>query len=153
MDPYREYQDYVMASRLLIARGLSREVLGLSQYARLRLKRLELAASGRLWALEHLDQRLRFGFWSNPLRLKEALRWLGDAPYLESPLAFEALLYPEEQGRLCYPGQAGAYYLGWLRLPALLMDPRAFEEALREQEARAQALPLFLNAFHRVPGP
>jgi hypothetical protein len=67
-------------------------------------------------------------------------------------LAFEALLYPEEQGRLCYPGQAGAYYLGWLRLPALLMDPRAFEEALREQEERQRELPLFLNAFHRVPG-
>ncbi|GGN06097.1 hypothetical protein GCM10007092_21230 [Thermus composti] len=152
MNPYREYQDYVMASRLLVAAGLSREILSLGQYARLRLKRLELAKKGDWRALEHLDQRLRYGFWTNPLRLKEHLRWLKDAPYLRSPQAFEALLYPEERARLRYPGQAGEYYLGWLRLPPLLMEPLAFEEALKEQEKRLKALPLFLNAFHRVPG-
>jgi len=75
------------------------------------------------------------------------------APYLASPEAFEALLFPEEKARLAYPGQAGEYYLGFLRLPHLLMDPEGFEAALREQEERALALPLFLNAFHRVQGP
>ncbi|WP_298628135.1 hypothetical protein [uncultured Thermus sp.] len=153
MDPYREYQDYVVASRLLLALGHSREVLSLGQYARLRLRRMELARQGRLSPLESLDERLRYGFWSNPLRLREFLRRTAHAPYWASPLAFEALLFPEEQARLAYPGQAGEYYLGWLRLPHLLLDPLAFEEALREQEARAEALPLFLNAFHRVPGP
>ncbi|WP_243030627.1 hypothetical protein [Thermus altitudinis] len=153
MDPYREYQDYVVASRLLLALGHSREVLSLGQYARLRLRRMELARQGRLSQLESLDERLRYGFWSNPLRLREFLRRTAHAPYWASPLAFEALLFPEEQARLAYPGQAGEYYLGWLRLPHLLLDPLAFEEALREQEARAEALPLFLNAFHRVPGP
>ncbi|TBH17417.1 hypothetical protein [Thermus thermamylovorans] len=152
MDPYREYQDYVVASRLLVASGLSREILSLSQYARLRLRRLELAQAGRFAALEALDERLRFGVWSNPLRLKEFLRRTAQAPHWASPLAFEGLLFPEERARLRYPGQAGEYYLGWLRLPHLLMAPRAFEEALKEQEARAEALPLFLNAFHRVPG-
>lgn len=153
MDPYREYQDYVVASRLLLALGLSREVLSLGQYARLRLRRRELVRQGRLSQLESLDERLRYGFWSNPLRLKEFLKRTAHAPFWASPLAFEALLFPEEQARLAYPGQAGEYYLGWLRLPHLLMEPLAFEEALREQEARAEALPLFLNAFHQVPGP
>lgn len=159
MDPYREYQDYAMASRLLVALGLSREILPLSQYARLRLRRLRLARGhaeayleGRWSALEGLDERLRYGFWTNPLRLREFLRRAPDAPYLASPEAFEALLFPEERARLRYPGQAGEYYLGFLRLPHLLMDPWAFEEALREQESRGEALPLFLNAFHRVPG-
>lgn len=153
MDPYREYQDYVVASRLLLTLGHSREVLSLGQYARLRLRRMELARQGRLPQLESLDERLRYGFWSNPLRLREFLRRTAHAPYWASPLAFEALLFPEEQARLAYPGQAGEYYLGWLRLPHLLLDPLAFEEALRKQEARAEALPLFLNAFYRVPGP
>lgn len=114
---------------------------------------MELARQGHLSQLESLDERLRYGFWSNPLRLREFLRRTAHAPYWASPLAFEALLFPEEQARLAYPGQAGEYYLGWLWLPHLLLDPLAFEEALREQEARAEALPLFLNAFHRVPGP
>lgn len=153
MDPYREYQDYAVASRLLVALGLSREVLSLAQYARLRLRRLEIAQQGRFTQLESLDERLRYGFFSNPLRLKEFLRRTAHAPFWASPSAFEALLFPEERARLRYPGQAGEYYLGWLRLPHLLMDPVAFEEALREQEVRAQALPLFLNAFHRVLGP
>lgn len=153
MDPYREYQDYVVASRLLVALGLSREVLSLAQYARLRLKRMELVQKGWFGRLESLDERLRYGFFSNPLKLKEFLKRTAHAPFWASPLAFEALLFPEEQARLTYPGQAGEYYLGWLRLPHLLRDPLAFEEALREQEARAQALLLFLNAFHRVPGP
>jgi len=152
VDPYREYQDYAMASRLLVALGLSREILPLSQYARLRLRRLELAREGRWSALEGLDERLRYGFWTNPLRLREFLKRAPAAPYLASPEAFEALLFPEERARLRYPGQAGEYYLGFLRLPHLLMDPWAFEEALREQESRGEALPLFLNAFHRVPG-
>ena len=153
MDPYREYQDYVMASRLLVALGLSREVLSLSQYARLRLLRMELAKKGEWRALEGLDQRLRYGFWTNPLRLRDFLKRAPAAPYLASPEAFEALLFPEEKTRLAYPGQAGEYYLGFLRLPHLLMDPEGFEAALREQEERALALPLFLNAFHRVQGP
>lgn len=152
MDPYREYQDYAVASRLLVAQGLSREILSLPQYARLRLRRLELARRGEWGALEALDERLRYGFWTNPWRLKEALKRLGHAPYLASPEAFEGLLFPEEKARLRYPGQAGEYYLGFLRLPTLLMDPEAFEEALREQEARGERLPLFLNAFHRVLG-
>ncbi len=155
MDPYREYQDYVVASRLLVALGLSREILSLGQYARLRLKRLELARrvarEGAWQALESLDQRLRYGFWTNPLRLRDFLKRAKDAPYLASPLAFEALLFPEERARLRYPGQAGEYYLGWLRLPQLLMDPQAFEEALREQERRGEALPLFLGVFHKNP--
>jgi len=58
VDPYREYQDYVMASRLLVALGLSREVLSLSHYARLRLLRMELARKGDWRALEGLAQRL-----------------------------------------------------------------------------------------------
>jgi hypothetical protein len=153
VDPYREYQDYVMASRLLVALGLSREVLSLSQYARLRLLRMELARKGDWQALEGLDQRLRYGFWTNPLRLRDFLKRAPAAPYLASPEAFEALLFPEEKARLAYPGQAGEYYLGFLRLPHLLMDPEGFETALREQEERALALPLFLNAFHRVQGP
>lgn len=153
MDPYREYQDYVMASRLLVALGLSREVLSLSHYARLRLLRMELARKGDWRALEGLDQRLRYGFWTNPLRLRDFLKRAPAAPYLASPEAFEALLFPEEKTRLAYPGQAGEYYLGFLRLPHLLMDPEGFEAALREQEERALALPLFLNAFHRVQGP
>ncbi|AEV16880.1 hypothetical protein TCCBUS3UF1_18410 [Thermus sp. CCB_US3_UF1] len=153
MDPYREYQDYAVASRLLLALGLSREILPLAQYARLRLRRLALVREGRYAALEGLDERLRYGFWSNPLRLRDFLKRAGNAPYLASPGAFEVLLFSEERARLRYPGQAGEYYLGWLRLPALLQDPLAFEEVLREQEARLEALPLFLNAFHRVPGP
>ncbi len=152
MDPYREYQDYVMASRLLIALGLSREVLTLSQYARLRLRRMELARKGAWGALESLDERLRYGFWTNPLKLKEFLKKAPATPYLASPAALEDLLFPEERARLRYPGQAGEYYLGFLRLPHLLMDPVGFEEALREQEERARALPLFLQAFHRVRG-
>ncbi|WP_234554521.1 hypothetical protein [Thermus caliditerrae] len=153
MDPYREYQDYVVASRLLVALGLSREILSLSQYARLRLQRLKLAREGRFAALEALDERLRYGVWSNPLRLRDFLQKTARAPYWASPYAFEGLLFSEERSRLRYPGQAGEYYLGWLRLPHLLMAPQAFEEVLREQEARAEALPLFLNAFHRIPGP
>ncbi len=142
-----------MASRLLIAHGLSREVLTLAQYARLRLWRMELAKRREWRALEGLDGRLRYGFWTNPLRLREFLKKAPASPYLASPAAFETLLFPEEKGRLCYPGQAGEYYLGFVRLPHLLMDPVAFEEALREQEERARALPLFLEAFHRVQGP
>ncbi|GAB5603758.1 hypothetical protein FJNA_22840 [Thermus sp. FJN-A] len=153
MDPYREYQDYVVASRLLIALGLSREILSLAQYARLRLRRLDLVRQGRFAFLESLDERLRLGFWTNPLRMWDFLRRAGSTPYLDSPLAFEALLFSEERARLRYPGQAGEYYLGFLPLPTLLMDPVAFEEVLRAQERRAEALPLFLNAFHRVPGP
>ncbi len=152
MDPYREYQDYVMASRLLVALGLSREVLTLSQYARLRLRRMELARKGAWGALESLDERLRYGFWTNPLKLKEFLKKAPATPHLASPAALEDLLFPEERARLRYPGQAGEYYLGFLRLPHLLMDPVGFEEALREQEERARALPLFLQAFHRVRG-
>ena len=152
MDPYREYQDYVMASRLLVASGLSREILTLAQYARLRLKRLELARARRFRELEALDRRLRYGFWTDPLRLREHLHPLRDSPYLADPEAFERLLFPEERARLRYPGQAGEYYLGWLRLPPLLMEPWAFEEALRAQEEKGRALPLFLNAFHLGPG-
>jgi hypothetical protein len=73
VDPYREYQDYVMASRLLVALAF-REVLSLSQYARLRLLRMELARKGDWRALEGLDQRLRYGFWTNPLRLRDFLK-------------------------------------------------------------------------------
>lgn len=141
-----------MASRLLVALGLSREILGLREYAKLRLRRYEVTQKGDLRALEALDERLRFGFWSNPLRLKAFLHKAKDAPYLASPEAFEALLFPEERARLRFPGEAGAYYLGWLRLPHLLMDPLAFEEALGEQERRQRELPLFLNAFHRLSG-
>ncbi|KGQ23027.2 hypothetical protein [Thermus filiformis] len=143
MDPYREYQDYVMAQRLRVALGLSREVLSLGQYARLRLRVREDPSEGLL-------ERLNWGFWTNPQRLKAFLERHHQAPYLASPSAFEALLFPEERARLDFPGQAGAYYLGFLRLPWLVMDPRAFEEALREQEERGQSLPLFLNAFHLV---
>jgi len=68
------------------------------------------------------------------------------------PVPCSAEYIPEERARLRYPGQAGEYYLGWLRLPPLLMEPWAFEEALRAQEEKGRALPLFLNAFHLGPG-
>jgi hypothetical protein len=32
------------------------------------------------------------------------------------------------------------------------MEPIAFEQAMREQEAWAEQLGLFLDTFHRVPG-
>ncbi|MER3451889.1 MAG: hypothetical protein C4298_04645 [Thermus sp.] len=143
MDPYREYQDYAIAQRLKVALGLSREILSLAQYARLCLKAKETPSEGLL-------DRLNWGFWTDPGRLKAFLERHHQAPYFASPLAFEALLFPEERARLAFPGQAGAYYLGFLRLPWLVMDPLAFEEALREQEEKGAALPLFLNAFHMV---
>lgn len=143
MDPYREYQDYAIAQRLKVALGLSREILSLAQYARLRLKVKETPS-------ESLLDRLNWGFWTDPGRLKAFLEKHHQAPYFASPLAFEALLFPEERARLAFPGQAGAYYLGFLRLPWSVMDPLAFEKALREQEERGRALPLFLNAFHMV---
>jgi hypothetical protein len=73
-------------------------------------------------------------------------------PLLESPEAFERLLSPTERSRLPEAGLAGRYYLGWFRLPNLVMEPLAFEAALREQESLGERLGLFLDVFNRVVG-
>lgn len=163
MDPYREYQDYVVAHRL-------REALGhapgrryaLSEYATLRLRRGELVRklvarqgdSALLSRIEGISEDLSYGFWSNPSVLKGFLCRLSPLAYpvLESPRAFETLLTPGERGRIGEPGLAGRYYLGWFRLPGLVNEPVAFEETLREQEALAERLGLFLDEFHQVAG-
>ena len=162
MDPYREYQDYVMAHRLRVAVGQSPgRLLSLSEYARLRLRRSELVGKlvsrqGEpylLLQIEQLTEELNYGFWSNPGTLKTFLRRFAalHIPALSSPEAFEDLLTPQERSRL-EPGLAGRYYLGWLRLPQLVMEPFAFEQAMREQEAWTEQIGLFLDTFHQVPG-
>ncbi|AEB10987.1 hypothetical protein [Marinithermus hydrothermalis] len=160
MDPYREYQDYVMAYRLRRALGLPRRpLLSLAGYAGLRLERNRLAARlveghgtpALLKRLDTLSELLHYGFWSNPEALEAFLHHLPPAapPLLSSPEAFEQLLTPSERRRLLEPGLAGRYYLGWLRLPRA-MDPGTFEAILEEQEGLGQRLGLFLDAFHPV---
>ena len=92
-----------MASRLLVASGLSREILTLAQYARLRLKRLELARARRFRELEALDRRLRYGFWTDPLRLP---------PLLMEPWAFEESLRAQEEKGRALPLFLNAFHLG-----------------------------------------
>lgn len=163
MDPYREYQDYVLAHRLRVALGQSLgRLLDLSEYARLRLRRGELVRKlvsrqgdpYLLAQIEQLTEELNYGFWSNPGTLKAFLRRFAalHIPALSSAEAFEDLLTLEERSRLPQPGLAGRYYLGWLRLPHLVMEPIAFEHAMREQEAWAEQLGLFLDIFHQVAG-
>ncbi|PZA08576.1 MULTISPECIES: hypothetical protein [unclassified Meiothermus] len=162
MDPYREYQDYVVAHRLRAALGQpTGRPLPLSEYARLRLRRSELvrrlvARQGDPYLLaqiEQLTEELNYGFWSNPTTMKAFLRRFAPLriPALSSPQDFEGLLTQEERSRLPEPGLAGRYYLGWLRLPQLVMEPLAFEQAMREQEVWGERLGLFLDVFHQVP--
>lgn len=163
MDPYREYQDYVVAHRLRVALGQPPgRLLHLSEYARLRLRRSKLVRKlvsrqgdpYLLAQIEQLTEELNYGFWSNPGMMKTFLRRFATLhiPALSSPQAFEDLLTREERSRLSEPGLAGRYYLGWLRLPQLVMEPIAFEHAMREQEAWGERLGLFLDVFHQVPG-
>ncbi len=136
-------------------------LLGLSEYARLRLRRSELVRKlvsrqgdpHLLTQIEGLTEELNYGFWSNPGTMKAFLHRCASLciPALSSPQAFEDLLTLEERSRLAEPGLAGRYYLGWLRLPQLVMEPIAFEQAMREQEAWGEQLGLFLDAFYQVP--
>lgn len=163
VDPYREYQDYVVAHRLRSELGERIPPLfSLSEYAALRLERSELvrklvARQGDptlLNQIEELTDDLNYGFWSNPGTLKAFLGRVTPSthPVLSSPEAFERLLSPAERSRLSEPGLAGRYYLGWFRLPSLVMEPLAFEAALREQESLGERLGLFLDVFNRVVG-
>lgn len=163
VDPYREYQDYVVAHRLRSELGERLPPLfSLSEYAALRLERSELlhklvarqGDSSLLNQIEELTDDLNYGFWSNPGTLKAFLSRIGPGipPLLSSPEAFERLLSPTERSRLPEPGLAGRYYLGWLRLPSLVMEPMAFEAALREQESLGERLGLFLDTFNQVVG-
>lgn len=134
----------------------------LSEYATLRLRRSELVRKlvGRqgdpalLSRIEQITDDLNYGFWSNPGSLKAFLKRLPPQhyPVLCSPECFETLLSPTEQLRLKEPGLAGRYYLGWLRLPALLEAPQVFAQAMLEQERLAEELGLFLDEFHKVAG-
>lgn len=162
MDPYREYQDYVIAHRLRVVLGyVPGKCYSLPEYAALRLRRGELVRklvarqgdSALLSRIEQITEDLSYGFWSNPSVLKGFMRRLSPVvcPVLESPQTFETLLTPNELTRL-EPGLAGQYYLGWFRLPGLLNEPVAFEEALRQQEALSERLGLFLDEFHQVVG-
>lgn len=162
-DPYREYQDYVMAHRLRLAIGQNPgELLSLPQYARLRLQRgallkrlVELRGDPELLKqIDDLSLQLNFGFWSNPATLKAFLRPLYALPIpeLASAEGFESLLSSSELARISQPLLVGRYYLGWLRLPNLVMEPIAFEQAMRQQESLAEQLGLFLDSFHQVVG-
>lgn len=163
MDPYREFQDYVIAYRLREALGYSPgKLYALSEYATLRLRRSELlrklvARQGDpalLSRIEQITEDLSYGFWSNPGVLKNFIRRLSPAmyPVLDSPMGFETLLTQSEIARLPQPGTAGQYYLGWLRLPALVNDPLAFEQAMYEQEVLADRLGLFIDELNKVAG-
>lgn len=163
MDPYQEYQDYVMAYRLREALGQNPgRLYPLNEYAILRLRRSELVRKlvarqgdpALLSRIEQITEDLNYGFWSNPGVLKGFLGRLIPLQYpvLEGPGGFESLLTHTERLRLREPQLAGRYYLGWLRLPALVGDPPAFELAMREQEAFAERLGLFLDEFHKVAG-
>lgn len=163
VDPFREYQDYVMAHRLRGALDFYPGKLHtLSDYATLRLRRSELVRKlvGRqgdpalLSRIEQITDDLNYGFWSNPGLLKSFLRRLSPLQYpvLSSPEGFEALLSNTERLRLKKPGLAGRYYLGWLRLPILMEEPSVFEQAMCEQVHLAEELGLFLDEFHKVAG-
>jgi hypothetical protein len=163
MDPYREYQDYVMAFRLREALGYPPgKCYPLNAYATLRLRRSELvrklvAVQGDpalLSRIEQITEDLNYGFWSNPGVLKGFLRRLAPIhyPILEDIHIFEALLTSGERSRLPEPGAAGAYYLGWLELPNLVSDPVAFEEALHRQKLKGEELGLFIDEFNKVAG-
>lgn len=163
MDPFREYQDYVIAHRLREALDFfPGRLYSLSEYATLRLRRSELVRRlvGRqgdpalLSRIEQITDDLNYGFWSNPGLLKAFLKRLSpqQCPVLGSPEAFETLLSHTERLRLKEPGLAGRYYLGWLRLPSLLDDPAVFGQAMLEQERLAEELGLFLDEFHKVAG-
>ncbi|RMH54488.1 MAG: hypothetical protein D6684_09620 [Deinococcus-Thermus bacterium] len=163
MDPFREYQDYVMAHRLRVALDFfPGQLYTLSEYATLRLRRSELLQklvrcqgdSALLSRIEQISDQINYGFWSNPGVLSAFLKRLHPAPppLLQSPEGFEELLTPNERRRLAEPGLAGRYYLGWLRLPALLDEPLRFELARQEQEVLAERLGLFLDDFHKVAG-
>jgi hypothetical protein len=163
VDPYREYQDYVMAHRLKEDLGqLPGKLHSLPQYAALRLRRSEnvrqlVARQGDpalLAQIESLSDDLCYGFWSNPGTLKNFLKKLPSVAYpvLENPVDFERLLSSSEYRRMGEPGLAGRYYLGWLRLPHLVMEPLAFEQAMREQEAMGERMGLFLDVFNQVAG-
>jgi len=163
MDPFREYQDYVMAYRLRQALDFyPGKLYPLGEYAILRLRRSELVRKlvGRqgdpalLSRIEQITDEINYGFWSNPGVLKAFLKRLTPLQYpvLTSPEAFETLLTRSEQLRLARPGLAGAYYIGWLRLPCLLEEPLIFEQARLKQERLADELGLFLDEFHKVAG-
>lgn len=163
MDPYREYQDYVMAHRLREALGYSSgRLYPLNEYAILRLRRSELVRKlvarqgdpALLSRIEQITEDLNYGFWSNPGVLKGFMSRLvgGSNGLLEHPDGFEDLLTYTERLRLSESQLAGRYYLGWLRLPALVENPKAFEGALHEQENLAQRLGLFIDEFHKVAG-
>lgn len=163
VDPYREYQDYVVAYRLKEELGqIPGKLYSLSEYAALRLRRSEfvrklVARQGDpplLAQIEALSEDLCYGFWSNPGTLKNFLKRLPSVAYpvLESPAEFEKLLSSSEFRRMSEPGLAGRYYLGWLRLPHLVMEPIAFEQAMREQEAMGERMGLFLDMFNQVAG-
>ena len=164
MDPYREYQDYVVAYRL-------REALGyppgrcypLNEYATLRLRRSGLVRKlvaqqgdpALLSRIEQITEDLNYGFWSNPGVLRGFLRRLAPIQYpvLEDAHNFESqLLTFSERSRLLETGLAGRYYLGWLRLPALVDDPSSFKHILGEQESQGERLGLFLDEFNKVVG-
>ncbi|MCS7057373.1 MAG: hypothetical protein NZ849_01710 [Meiothermus sp.] len=163
MDPFQEYQDYVVAHRLRVALDFfPGRLYTLAEYATLRLRRGELLQRlircqgdpALLSRIEQISDEINYGFWSNPGVLSSFLKRLhpNPPPLLQSPEGFEALLTPSERHRLAEPGLAGRYYLGWLRLPALLDEPMRFERARREQEALAEQLGLFLDDFHKVAG-
>lgn len=163
MDPYREYQDYVIAHRLREALGYAPgKLYSLAEYAALRLRRSELVRklvarqgdSALLSRIEGITEDLNYGFWSNPSVLKGFLRRLSPEfhPVLESPKAFETLLSGAELERIDEAELAGQYYLGWLRLSGLVNEPVAFEYAMREQEELSERLGLFLDEFHQVAG-
>lgn len=163
VDPFREYQDYVMAYRLREALDFyPGRLYLLSEYATLRLRRSELVRKlvGRqgdpalLSRIEQISDDINYGFWSNPGLLKAFLKRLSPVQYpvLASPEGFETLLSNTERVRLKEPGLAGRYYLGWLRLPALMEEPQRFEEAMCEQARLAEQLGLFLDEFHKVAG-
>lgn len=123
MDPYREYQDYVVAHRLRVALGQPPgRLLHLSEYARLRLRRSELVRKlvsrqgdpYLLAQIEQLTEELNYGFWSNPGMMKTFLRRFATLhiPALSSPQAFEDLL-PGKSAR-GYPNRAWRGATTWV---------------------------------------
>jgi hypothetical protein len=152
-----------MAQRLRAELGqMAGTVYSLPEYAALRLRRSECVRKlvarqgdpGILAQIEGLSEDIGYGFWSNPGILKNFLKKLPPVAYpvLESPVEFERLLSENEYRRIGEPGLAGRYYLGWLRLPHLVMEPLVFEQAMREQEALGERLGLFLDVFNQVAG-
>lgn len=165
MEHFREYQDYVLADRLrrLIGGRLKPkgQPLSLSEYARRRLERQELAKTllgnpdyhYQLRKVESLTEQLNFGFWHNPSETIVVLKRVieqGGCRALESEQWFvETLLTPLEQLQLRSEEKdlIARYYLGLFKASAAYLDADVFTRLRAELEPLREQLPVFV-----IPG-